>query len=174
MLDNFITINEILNCVDLLITDYSSIYVDYINLLRPVIFLNTDLQKYNEDRGLVFNGNNIWFPGPKINKIEDFLLETKKLLTDENYYKREREEFNNLVNEYSDLSCDKFIDEFIMNIDKLKDDEIFYYNKAKYDELKSEKEEIESEMKRLQEKLDKIEYSRSYKLIKKLKKILNK
>ena len=39
-------IMEILNIFDLLITDYSSIYIDYLILNRPMIFLPYDKEKY--------------------------------------------------------------------------------------------------------------------------------
>ncbi len=116
MQEKLITINEVLNCIDLLITDYSSIYIDYINLLRPILFLNTDIKEYNKDRGLLFNSNAIWYPGPIVNDINNFCKQTKKLLTDKNYYDKERINFNSLVNESYDLSNDKIIDEFIKNI----------------------------------------------------------
>ncbi len=122
MIKNLISINEILNGIDLLIADYSSIYIDFINLLRPIIFLNTDEEKYIEDRGLIFNSTQFWFPGPKVNNMTNLCDEIDKMFQDENYYKTQRIQFNNLVNESKDLSCDRFIDEFIKDIE-VKEDE---------------------------------------------------
>lgn len=58
---------------DILITDYSSIYVDYLLLERPIVFYQPDLETYqNKLRGLVVDPNNIiHFPGPKIEKLAD-------------------------------------------------------------------------------------------------------
>ena len=122
MLENLITINEVLNGIDLLVADYSSIYVDYINLLRPILFVNTDIEKYEKERGIFFNSNIFWFPGPQVNKIEEFTNEIDKLLNDKQYYKKERIEFNNIINNAAEMSCDKFIDEFICKL-QIKEEE---------------------------------------------------
>lgn len=59
---------------DLLVTDYSSIYVDYLLLQKPIAFYQPDLDYYQEVRGLVIDPNNpIHMPGPKISKLSDVL-----------------------------------------------------------------------------------------------------
>mgnify|MGYP001224211559 FL=1 len=59
---------------DILITDYSSIYVDYLLLQKPIVFYQPDLEYYQEIRGLVIDPNNkIHMPGPKINSLRDIL-----------------------------------------------------------------------------------------------------
>ncbi|MBP2399412.1 glycosyltransferase [Glutamicibacter protophormiae] len=47
--------SEILSITDQLITDYSSIFVDYLALDRPVHFIFSDYESYAEDRGLYFS-----------------------------------------------------------------------------------------------------------------------
>lgn len=59
---DWIDTNEVLNAVDILITDYSSIFIDFLVLDRPVIFYTYDLDEYIKDRGLYFDMNNM--PGP--------------------------------------------------------------------------------------------------------------
>lgn len=60
---------------DMLITDYSSIFVDYLLLQKPMAFYQPDLELYqNKLRGLVIDPNNpVHFPGPKIRKLSDIL-----------------------------------------------------------------------------------------------------
>lgn len=59
---------------DILITDYSSIFVDYLLLDKPIIFYSFDLQEYEKLRGLVIDYNNvIHTPGPKINQLKEIL-----------------------------------------------------------------------------------------------------
>ncbi|GHH97455.1 hypothetical protein AM1BK_09980 [Neobacillus kokaensis] len=49
-------IQELYLISDLLITDYSSVFFDYANLKRPMIFFTYDLDEYKEDiRGFYFN-----------------------------------------------------------------------------------------------------------------------
>lgn len=63
----------LLGC-DYLLTDYSSIFVDYLLLQKPIIFYPFDLDQYNELRGLVIDFNNkVHTPGPKIRKLEELL-----------------------------------------------------------------------------------------------------
>lgn len=52
LVDNDIPTNVALAAADVLITDYSSIFFDYLCLDRPILFLLTDLDDYSESRGL--------------------------------------------------------------------------------------------------------------------------
>lgn len=83
-------IYQILSETDLLITDYSSVYFDYLLLDKPILFLNTDLDQYRNNRGFLLNPFEFWTPGPKVNIYNHFICELEKLLTDEKYYKTER------------------------------------------------------------------------------------
>jgi len=59
---------------DVLITDYSSIYVDYLLLQRPIIFYQKDVAFFQEIRGLVVDPENpLHMPGPKIDRLSDIL-----------------------------------------------------------------------------------------------------
>jgi CDP-glycerol glycerophosphotransferase (TagB/SpsB family) len=56
---------------DVLITDYSSVYFDFMITGRPIIFYPFDLDYYsNENRGLLFDYNE-FTPGPKVFNIEE-------------------------------------------------------------------------------------------------------
>ena len=46
---------EFLTATDALITDYSSVMYDYLNLNKPIILYTYDLEKYIEDRGMYEN-----------------------------------------------------------------------------------------------------------------------
>ena len=49
--DKFEDVMELLKYVDVLITDCSSIYIDFLLLDRPVIFLPYDIDEYQQYRG---------------------------------------------------------------------------------------------------------------------------
>jgi len=83
----------LLPLVDLLITDYSSIFFDFLYLDRPIVFFPYDLEKYiREDRNLKYDYN--WVtPGPKCTNQTDLqALITKCIAADEDTYRRKRRE----------------------------------------------------------------------------------
>lgn len=51
--------NELLAIVDVLITDYSSIFYDYLPLNRPIVFFMYDQEEYIEERGLYFENSDL-------------------------------------------------------------------------------------------------------------------
>jgi len=76
--------------IDLLITDYSGIYFDYLLLNRPIIFAPFDLKEYSEnERKFYFNYNEIT-PGPKATNWNEVLKYIKKFIENPDLYKIER------------------------------------------------------------------------------------
>lgn len=71
---------KLMMVADVLITDYSSVYIDYLNMLRPMIFYCYDIESYMaNDRGLNFDyHDDIVTPGPKVEN-EKKLLDTIQL-----------------------------------------------------------------------------------------------
>ena len=66
-------INELYIAADILITDYSSVFFDYANLRKPVIFYMYDLEEYaNNLRGFYISLDEL--PGPIV-RDEDALIE---------------------------------------------------------------------------------------------------
>jgi CDP-glycerol glycerophosphotransferase len=110
-------INEVLNIFDLLITDYSSIYFDYLLTLKPVLFLPYDYELYVSQRGLNFEYNDIT-PGPKPDSLGQFIDEISKLLNNPDYYTENRIAVNNYFNEIKSNNSDKILDFIFEEINK--------------------------------------------------------
>ncbi|WP_174888352.1 CDP-glycerol glycerophosphotransferase family protein [Candidatus Williamhamiltonella defendens] len=111
--------NEVMDVIakfDLLVTDYSSIYFDFLILNKPVLFLPYDLKLYENNVGLNFDYQNVT-PGPKPTSQSEFIYEISKLLDDESYYKTERHKTNNFFNEIKYGSCQKIHKFIIENLD---------------------------------------------------------
>jgi len=73
ILDKFEDVYEYLFITDILITDYSSIFFDFLYLDRPIIFFPYDLETYiKRERELYFNFNE-YTPGPKVFSMKELL-----------------------------------------------------------------------------------------------------
>ena len=91
-------INEYLNLFDLLIADYSGIYVDFLLLDKPILFLPYDEEEYISIKGFNFNYSDI-SPSPKPNNFKEFQDELLNLLDDKNYFREERLRVNDFFND---------------------------------------------------------------------------
>lgn len=75
---NFLHINKLMYAADALISDYSSVAVDYLLLDRPIGFAVGDIEDYKDDRGFVFEPIEDWLPGKIIKdymQFEQFISE---------------------------------------------------------------------------------------------------
>jgi CDP-glycerol glycerophosphotransferase len=83
-------IDYLLYGFDLLITDYSSIYLDLIDYDISIAFIPYDLDEYEEKRGLTLAANT-FFIGPSLLRQEEFIsyLENRKLI-DKKYIEKRK------------------------------------------------------------------------------------
>jgi CDP-glycerol glycerophosphotransferase len=72
--DNLDT-NELLSGVDILITDYSSVFFDFMVTKRPIIFYAYDQRKYKKDRGFYLDLKDM--PGPICRDISEVIEEVE-------------------------------------------------------------------------------------------------
>jgi len=106
-------IHDILPGVDVLVTDYSSVYFDFLLLDRPVIFAVPDLEEYRRTRGFVLEPFEFWAPGPHVETFSDFLEELERCLSDPDYYRMERRTINRLVNHHQDGESSRRVYELV-------------------------------------------------------------
>lgn len=93
-------INELYIISDMLITDYSSVFFDYANLNRPILYYMYDLQYYKDElRGFYIDLSEL--PGPIIEKEEELIPAIKKL-ADEFVYDERYQKFNQKFNYLND------------------------------------------------------------------------
>lgn len=94
---------KLLNGFDLLITDYSSIYFDWLLLNKPVIFVPVDMKEYWEKRGgWLLEPYDFWAAGPKCTDQESLQREIIKCLEDPSYYEDRRKTVQSIVHHYKD------------------------------------------------------------------------
>lgn len=91
-------INDLYIASDMLITDYSSVFFDYANLRRPILFYTYDFEKYkNELRGFYINMEED-LPGPILYTTDEVIKSIKNI---ENVSK----EFNGKYERFYDEFC---------------------------------------------------------------------
>ena len=97
---------SLLGSADILLTDFSSIYIDYLLLNRPIGFVEDDFDEYSKSRGFIFDNPEEYMPGVKIRSLEDlktFLYNT--LILSQDLYLENRVLINNkLNNEFANYS----------------------------------------------------------------------
>ena len=77
-----LTLYELLADTDVLVTDYSSLWVDYLLVDRPLVAFCPDLEAYRTNRGLALEPHEDWFPGPVTTTRAEFLEELDAALGD--------------------------------------------------------------------------------------------
>ncbi|CAI8868247.1 MULTISPECIES: glycosyltransferase [Bacillus] len=68
---NWYDTNKLLAAVDMLITDYSSIFFDFLPLKRPVLFYMIDHKEYEAERGFYLDIDNL--PGPVCENLNELI-----------------------------------------------------------------------------------------------------
>jgi CDP-glycerol glycerophosphotransferase (TagB/SpsB family) len=105
-------IYPLLPLTDFLITDYSSIYIDYLLTNKPIIFLDYDFQSYIEvDREFYYSYKEVT-PGPKVSFWNDLVTVIKKELNKDTYIK-DRQKMIKLFHSYPDGNSSKRVGEKI-------------------------------------------------------------
>ncbi len=106
-------INDLYVISDLLITDYSSVFFDFANLNRPILFYMYDLADYgNEIRGFYIDLKEL--PGNIVEKQEDLVAEIKAVKYDTDFYKEKYKDFHAKFNPLDDgKAADRVLEEVI-------------------------------------------------------------
>ena len=88
-------IYDIVNVADCLITDYSSVFFDFANLKRPVLYYTYDLEKYRDVlRGFYLDMEKD-LPGPLLLTNDEVVEAIKNIEEIKENYKDKYEEFYN-------------------------------------------------------------------------------
>lgn len=102
-------VNEILPEVDILVTDYSSIYFDYLLLNRPCIFVPYDLEEYKKTVGLLLDYD-VFAAGPKVLTYKRFVESIKEILEGIDPYSNKRSRLKTIFHEYQkENSCERIL-----------------------------------------------------------------
>lgn len=97
---------------DALLTDYSSVYIDYLLLDRPIGFVVDDLEEYGDSRGFVFDDPQAVMPGKFIYNKEDLYAFLQNLMDGKDGYADKRQAVAQRFHTYTDnRSCERLFKE---------------------------------------------------------------
>lgn len=107
-----IQINQLIGHADALISDYSSVAVDYLLLNRPIAFTLDDVSEYSERRGFIFDDILNWLPGKEIYDKESFFEYVREIGNDVDSTKDKREGLRERLHNFcDDGSCDRILEQ---------------------------------------------------------------
>lgn len=110
---NGLTVNDILNAADLMVTDYSSLGIEFIFLDKPVVYLTNDLEEYGKNRGFTFGDITFWMAGHKVTNITELIKAFDGSLKEDFDYKEEFKQKRNLwFSDLKDGGCERICDYF--------------------------------------------------------------
>lgn len=116
---NGITLYHLLACADLLITDFSSVMMDFILLEKPVICFCTDLEDYKNTQGLYFEDIENWLPTELIQSHDQFFNYLTHLLeTGVDHHLQKRREIRDTYFKYTDANSTKRLTEHVFGHNK--------------------------------------------------------
>ena len=125
LLENFyipatVDTNEILAITDILISDYSSIFFDFLVTGRPILFYIPDIDSYADNRGLYFDPVNL--PGPITKEIEQLGLWINDIDNYKNTFKYDNyEKVRSWAVKYDDGHvCERVLNVILGNKDNVK------------------------------------------------------
>jgi len=108
-------IERYFDLIDILVTDYSGIYLEYLNTTKSLVFAHFDLDEYESKRGLILP-KEIIFPGYSFKSQDSFIKYLDNRFDMDKKYNDNRKFLDNLLNEVSPLGACK---RTMLAIDKL-------------------------------------------------------
>ncbi|MDD3172601.1 MAG: CDP-glycerol glycerophosphotransferase family protein [Herbinix sp.] len=107
----------ILNKVDILITDYSSIYFDFLLTDKPIVFFPYDFKEYTMNSRDMYFDYDEFTPGNKVFKQSELQIEIDKIISgNEDNHTKYRDRIRNLVFDKVDGSASERLYEDIKQI----------------------------------------------------------
>jgi len=108
-------VNQLLYYIDILISDYSAIYHDFLLLDKPMIFIPYDINVFMEENGFLYNYLDL-LPGYNVISYDNLISAFDEILSDSDIYIKERERLRNLIHKYQDGNSCERISELVYKI----------------------------------------------------------
>ncbi|MCM1120982.1 MAG: CDP-glycerol glycerophosphotransferase family protein [Eubacterium sp.] len=102
LVEKDIQINQLLGNADALISDYSSVAVDYMLCSRPIAFTLDDVEEYENSRGFFFDDIHEWLPGKEVYDFNDFLVFIQEVIDGVDSTENKRKRLQAKMHKYGD------------------------------------------------------------------------
>ena len=112
--NNKIDMYSFLKYTDALITDYSSIAIDYLLLDQPIAFTLDDFETYQKSRGFVFENPLEFMPGHHIYDKENLIDFIVDVINENDVYAKDRKKIMKKVHNLCNNYCER-IDKYIID-----------------------------------------------------------
>ncbi|MEH7307282.1 CDP-glycerol glycerophosphotransferase family protein [Neobacillus drentensis] len=116
LIPDFVDTNELLRIVDLLITDYSSIFFDYLVTNKPILFYIWDYDDYREERGMYLSEDEL--PGPTLFTIEEVAAAVQDITKIREHFRPAYQAAKNKFTKHEDGNVTSRIVQYIFNQDE--------------------------------------------------------
>lgn len=103
---------ELIHASDALISDYSSVAIDYLLMDRPIGFTLDDYEAYSDSRGWVFEDPLKYMPGSHIYNMEDFEKFLQDIRSGNDPYRDWRAEVSAVAHNPTENYCQRILDYF--------------------------------------------------------------
>lgn len=113
LVENDIDNYQILAGSDALLSDYSSVYYDYLLCDKPIGLCWEDFEEYNRREGFTVDPDFIMKGGVKIYNVDDLCKFIKSVADGEDTLQKERQEIKNIVHNYTDGNSTKRVTDFV-------------------------------------------------------------
>lgn len=107
--DHGVSLYELLGGADGLITDISSVFIDYLILDRPIIHSFPDVDEYGSSRGFSFGPVSDYFAGPWATRADELFAEVGRVLAGEDPEAAKRGKLRSLFHDHCDAGATRRI-----------------------------------------------------------------
>jgi CDP-glycerol glycerophosphotransferase (TagB/SpsB family) len=109
---NGVQLYEFIHYSDALVSDYSSVAIDYLLLDKPLGFTLDDYEAYTESRGWVFENPLEYMPGKHIYTMQDFKAFITDICENRDEYATDRARVRKTTHNVCDNYCQRVLDYF--------------------------------------------------------------
>lgn len=108
-------VSDILKYIDVIITDYSSIYIDLLLRDVPPVFIPYDREEYEQERGIIYDYDLIT-PGPKVESMSEFINGLESAIERAPEYALKRKTVKKMFHYYEDQFSSKRVIEMLIRL----------------------------------------------------------